>query len=214
MGRIPTWLREQRQIARLRQFGLTLLGLAAITVVMAPLAAAAGHRARHMARSAHATTHRDATPSPVTPPSVTPDGIVLPGDTPAGLAATSDFNECQIIAAYSPLMCGWKDVGYNGTMWFWCKSGGQCGNGMAEDNWNFITAPNNQNAGAQDQISSWYNDRNASTYVAKDYPPTNGYQLCITAYAVNSDLTSRYWPSGGEVNDTVSGINLRSTHPC
>jgi hypothetical protein len=212
MGWIPMWLREHGKARRGRQFGLTISVLA-VTVVMAPSAAGARHRARHAARAGHAKAHRDATP--ISLPGEPTTEIVLPGEEPTNLSATSGFGDCQIIGR---VMCGWKDVSYQNTMWFWCKDGVSCGgNNLTEDNWYYIEAPNGQNAGANDKISSWYNDRDASTIVSKDWlPGPSNNTHCITAFAANPNLLTITWPDGGGdvINDSVSAINLRSGHPC
>jgi len=125
---------------------------------------------------------------------------------PAGIAPDSSWSSCGNL--HQAAFCAWQNAGYSGTFWWYGISF------MSEDTWYDITYGN---AGANDQISSLYNNRTNSTYINKDWLPGPGNNTdCVVSQGVVSDLSgSQYkWPDGSNLNDSISSINLLGYKAC
>jgi hypothetical protein len=136
-----------------------------------------------------------APPTPPTMPGVT---TVMPGTPAPGAGPDSSFGSCTIG------FCIWDNANYSGTFTFWANSVYPY---TSENTWHYVGNAYN------DIASSLYNDRNLSTYISADYPPSNNW-YCLPQFSVASNLADDYWPNGSDMNDTLSSFNILSSNAC
>jgi hypothetical protein len=133
----------------------------------------------------------DSTPPPMTgQPGVT---IVQPGQLPAG-ATPDSFGQCTIG------LCFWQNADYSGSFWYYDQK----------------TDPLNtwfETKSHGNEASSYYNDRVQSSYVSKNYPPSNQWR-CISSQEASQNLSLDEWPDGNSMNDSINSVNLNSGNNC
>jgi len=111
----------------------------------------------------------------------------------AGEVGPLSFGECD---SYG--LCMWQDINYGGLFWMYPSTG-------HKNDWLYVGDWFN------DRASSLYNRRTNGTLVSRAYPPSMPDIVCVRAGIAYADLTQYLWPSGRNVNDTISGFNLLTT---
>lgn len=110
-------------------------------------------------------------------------------------AAPAQISNCP---QYS--LCLWQNSGYGGNMWAWENSK------FPKDTDIWV------GGSANDQASSYFNDRDDISGIAKNYPVKSGdrdYQS-LSSGAEAYNLAGQDWPDGSGMNDSVSSIQLTS----
>lgn len=108
--------------------------------------------------------------------------------------------------------CAWKDYGFSGTEWIYNYRY------LPLRTWLYVGECTNHPqpcSGANDSITSFYNNRVNYTYVNADYytnPSSYSVRWCAAvrpgAYTSNLNTGSAWWPIGYPMNDTISAVRL------
>jgi hypothetical protein len=108
----------------------------------------------------------------------------LPFTAPAAQAAPA-VGGCPVSN-----FCAWQNSGYGGTRWDYQRQTGF---------WWYV------GAAANDQISSFQNNRAAYAYIAKDCPAASDWTW-IDAGSLNSNLAGSKWQDGSSINDSITAV--------
>jgi hypothetical protein len=96
----------------------------------------------------------------------------------------------------------WQNINFGGTKWTYGISS------YPQNEWFYV------GSGANDEASSFDNDRVHSTYVSQNYPASGG-EYCEGSEGIQPELQKNTWPQNGDsMNDSISAIALESTNPC
>ena len=106
-------------------------------------------------------------------------------------AAPAQISNCP---QYS--LCLWQNSGYGGNMWAWENSK------FPKDTDIWV------GGSANDQASSYYNDRDDTSEVAKNYPSDFPDIVIVYSGTANSNLANAKWPDGTSMNDSISTVSL------
>ncbi|MGN6372873.1 MAG: peptidase inhibitor family I36 protein [Solirubrobacteraceae bacterium] len=98
--------------------------------------------------------------------------------------------------------CAWRNVFKEGTQWTYSQVNPPNDPG---NTWFYVGSE------ANDQISSYRNNRSHRTFVDADYPAEGGEE-CVAPGGEEPNLTeSTYLIGGGAMNDSISAIYLDTT---
>jgi hypothetical protein len=98
-------------------------------------------------------------------------------------------------------LCLYQNSNYNaagGTLWQYVYGS------VPADTWEYV------GAAANDQTSSWYNNRIWNMAIAENSPPGTGGAACYGGPEGVPDLSSYGWGNGDSLNDSISSYQLRS----
>jgi len=119
--------------------------------------------------------------------------LVLAAAMLCSVAAPSAASACQ-----ESSFCGYRNIGDEGTAWTYSQVNSPFDPG---NTWFYVGGE------ANDQISSYINNRVHRTYMSKDYPASET-RLCANREAGAWNLTEYRWPGGTNVNDSISSLYL------
>jgi Peptidase inhibitor family I36 len=146
-------------------------------------------------------SHRMRRRFPIAAALVIPLMLAVPGVAAARTASsTSPASPATALPSCpASTFCTFQNVDYEGTRWNFAY------NSYPHNTWFWI------GAGANDQISSFYNNRSWATWVAKNCPADQYHSFYPGGWAI-PDLTSYSWLDGSPVNDSFSALALATNN--